>query len=306
MSGLCVSVVGCGAIGSLYAAHLTALPDVDVWVYDPNAQLIDAVKSHGLAVSGLADLRATVNATSDPAQLPPSDFGLIACKVQHTRAAISSTAHAFEHGAVCSLQNGIASDEVLYEYNPSVISSSIYLGGRLVLPGTVELDTTGIGWIGCYRPFPDGADRLTRLSTLLTAAGLETRCHDNILGVKWSKLIFNCAANPVCALTGLTFGRVFGDSALRELVLALAREGIEVAAGSGITLSEDPVTLLEKAHREAFNHIPSMLNDVLHKRPTEIDALNGSLAQAGNSAGLSCTMNAHITALIKGLEASWA
>jgi 2-dehydropantoate 2-reductase len=100
-----VCIVGCGAIGSLFAAHLASLDDVEVWAYDLDEAHVDAINADGLRISGKGDLHVRLNATSDPADLPACDFGFVATKSLHTAAAIEATAAAMERGiAAAGLQ----------------------------------------------------------------------------------------------------------------------------------------------------------------------------------------------------------
>ena len=96
-----ICIVGCGAVGSLFAANLARLDDVEVWAYDPWQEHVDAINANGLRLSGAGEIVGRVRATSDPAALPPSDLGIFATKSMHTSAAAAATAHAFAEGAVC-------------------------------------------------------------------------------------------------------------------------------------------------------------------------------------------------------------
>jgi len=127
-------------------------------------------------------------------------------------------------------------------------------------------------------------------------------------GPQWRKLIFNAATNPIGALTGLTHGRVCEDQALRALVSRLVDEGKAVADAQGIELDEDPEQLIDYAARPevAYNHKASMLQDVEAKRETEIDFLNGGVVRFGREHGVPTPLNDAVTALIKGMESSWA
>jgi 2-dehydropantoate 2-reductase len=73
-----VCVVGCGAVGSLFAAHLATLPDVDVWAYDVVAEHVAAINSNGLRLTGRVDILARLEARTDPAEIPACDFGIVA------------------------------------------------------------------------------------------------------------------------------------------------------------------------------------------------------------------------------------
>jgi len=99
-----VCIVGCGAVGSLFAANLASLDDVEVWAYDLARDHVDAINDGGLRLTGAGDVHATeIRATADASDLPACDFGIIATKAMHTEAAIAATAHAFADGAVASV-----------------------------------------------------------------------------------------------------------------------------------------------------------------------------------------------------------
>jgi 2-dehydropantoate 2-reductase len=94
---------------------------------------------------------------------------------------------------------------------------------------------------------------------------------------------------------------------LRRLVSELVDEGKAVAAAQGITLDADPEELIDRAARPdvAYDHKASMLQDVEARRHTEIDYLNGGIARVGRQLGVPTPLHDAITALIKGVEASW-
>ncbi len=139
------------------------------------------------------------------------------------------------------------------------------------------------------------------------APGCRQRPCPTPAGPQWRKLIFNASTNPIGALTGLTHGRVCEDPALRALVTGLVDEGKAVADAQGIELDEDPEALIDYAARPevAYNHKASMLQDVEAKRQTEIDFLNGGVVRFGREHGVPTPLNDAVTALIKGVEASW-
>ena len=125
-------------------------------------------------------------------------------------------------------------------------------------------------------------------------------------GAQWTKLIFNSASSPVAALTGLAMGQLGEAADARELIAGLAAEGCAVARALGITLDDDPLALIEEAATHAYGHRPSMLQDVLARRPTEIGVLNGGIVARGREAGIPVSLNQAVTALVNGLERSWA
>src|SRR5947208_2998038 len=94
-----VCIVGCGAIGSLFAAHLGRLPDVEVWAYDVSPAHVDAINADGLRITGATDFRAEVHASTDPSRIPPCDLGIVAVKSAYTEAAIAATAPILQDAA---------------------------------------------------------------------------------------------------------------------------------------------------------------------------------------------------------------
>ena len=111
-----VCIVGCGAVGSLFAAHLAQVDGVEVWAYDPMEAHVEAINRDGLRLVGEAQLTGRVRATTDAAELPACEFGIVATKSMYTGAAIAQAAHAFSSGAVASVQNGVGNEEVIAEH----------------------------------------------------------------------------------------------------------------------------------------------------------------------------------------------
>jgi 2-dehydropantoate 2-reductase len=302
-----VCVVGCGAVGSLFAANLAQLDDVEVWAYDLSREHVDAINAHGLRLSGADEVVGRLRATWDAAELPPCDFGVVATKAMHTEPAIAATARAFGAGAVCSVQNGLGNEEALARHVERVIRGTTFPAGRVVEPGHVQWDVKGDTTIGPFEPSPAPFDEVERLAEACTRAGLPTAAVADARGPQWRKVIFNAATNPVGALTGLTHGRVCEDAELRRLVSGLVDEGKAVAAAQGIELDADPEELIDHAARPdvAYDHKASMLQDVEARRETEIDYLNGGIVRFGCELGVPTPLNEAILALVKGLERSW-
>src|SRR5215204_5020981 len=269
---------------------------------------VDAIQRDGLRLSGAGDVVGRVRATTAASELPRCDFGIVATKAMHTEAAVAATAEAFAEGAVASVQNGIGNEEAIATHVRRVIRGTTFPAGRLLEPGHVQWDVKGDTTLGPFEPQPAGTDEIARLADACTRAGMPTQAVADARGPQWRKLIFNAATNPLGALTGLTHGRVCEREDLRALVTNLVNEGKAVAAAQGIELDEDPERLIDHAARPevAYEHKASMLQDVEAKQQTEIDFLNGGLVRFGREQGVPTPLNIALTALIKGLERSWA
>jgi 2-dehydropantoate 2-reductase len=303
-----VCVVGCGAVGSLFAANLARLEDVEVWAYDLDRDHVDAINRGGLRLSGAEEVVGPVRATADAAELPPCDFGIVATKAMHTDAAIAATAAAFTQGSVASVQNGVGNEETIARHVERVVRGTTFPAGRLVEAGHVRWEVKGDTTFGPFEPSPAPTDAVARLADACTRAGLPATAVHDARGPQWRKVIFNAATNPVGALTGLTHGRVCEDPKLRRLVSGLVDEGKAVAAAQGIELDADPEELIDHAARPdvAYDHKASMLQDVEAHRATEVDYLNGGIVRFGKEHGVPTPFNEAILALVKGLERAWA
>jgi 2-dehydropantoate 2-reductase len=298
--------VGCGAVGSLFAANLSLLDDVEVWAFDLNELHMAAINRDGLRLSGAGEVVGHPRATADAAELPPCDFGIVATKAMHTEPAIAATAHAFADGYVATVQNGLGNEETIAEHVERVIRGTTFPAGKLLEPGHVQWDVKGDTTFG---PFDERTPlaEVARLADACTRAGMPAHAVEDARGPQWRKVIFNASTNPVGALTGLTHGRVCERPDLRALVTGLVDEGKAVAAAQGIVLDADPEELIDHAARPevAYDHKASMLQDVEAGRQTEVDHLNGGIVRFGRERGVATPLNAAIQALVKGVEAAW-
>jgi 2-dehydropantoate 2-reductase len=302
-----VCVVGCGAVGSLFAANLAQLDDVEVWAYDVSQAHVDAINANGLSLVGAGEIVGHPIATTDASALPQCDFGIVATKAMHTEGAIAATAHAFADGAVATVQNGVGNEEVVAGHVARVIRGTTFPAGKILEPGVVQWDVKGDTTLGPFEPRPAAAEEIARLAGACTRGGMPTAAVADARPAQWRKVIFNAASNPIGALTGLTHGRVCERPDLRAVVSALVDEGKAVAAAQGIVLDADPEELIDHAARPevAYGHKASMLQDVEARRQTEIDFLNGGIARFGHELGVPTPLNDAITQLIRALEDSW-
>jgi 2-dehydropantoate 2-reductase len=302
-----VCVVGCGAVGSLFAANLATLDDVEVWAYDLAREHVDAINRDGLRLTGAGDVLGRPRATTDAAELPPCDFGIVATKAMHTEPAVAATKAAFAGGCVATVQNGIGNEEVIARHVDRVIRGTTFPAGKVTAPGVVQWDVKGETTFGPFEEKPAPFDEVERLADACTRAGMPATAVADARGPQWRKVIFNAATNPLGALTGLTHGRVCERPPLRRLVTQLVDEGKAVAGAQGIVLDSDPEQLIDYAARPdvAYGHKASMLQDVEARRPTEIDFLNGGIAEFGRRLGVPTPAHESIWALVKGVEASW-
>lgn len=302
-----ICVIGCGAVGSLFAAHLARQGDAELWAYDVSREHIEAIRERGLRLSGSAEFTVRLNATSDPRALPRCDYGILATKAIHTHNAIAQVAHAFdEASAVCSVQNGVGNEEIIAEHVKHVIRGTTFTAGHLIAPGHIGFDIEGDTWIGPFEPTHIPISKVDELADLVTRSGMNTIPLKDARGAQWTKLIFNAATNPVGALTLLHHGAATRFIPTGQLSNDLIAEGERVAHALGIELHGDPRVLVQKGANAPGKHRASMLQDILAKRRTEVDFMNGALVEWGRKTSVPTPLNQVLWDLIKGLEHSWS
>lgn len=302
-----ICVVGCGAVGSIFAAHLAQLSDVEVYAYDVAEAHIRTINESGLRISGAADFTARLaGASTDPGKLPLCDFGLVATKSIHTRSAMEKAKVIFgDNSAVCSVQNGVGNEEIIAEHVKYVIRGTTFPAGHIIAPGHVGFDLKGDTWIGPFEPTATPMDKVHTLGDAMTRAGMNTVALEDARGAQWTKLIFNAATNPVGGLTRLHHGAATRFAPTGALFESLIREGEAVARALGIQLHGDPRALVAKGANAPGKHKASMLQDVEASRQTEVDFMNGAICQWGEKTKVPTPLNRALWQLVKGLEHSW-
>src|SRR5260370_23474084 len=124
-----VCIVGCGAIGSLYAAHLARV--AEVWAFVRREEHARALNRDGLRVSGKHEFHVSLKATSRAAELPDCDFAIVATKVRQVKESLAPVGHHFNDGGVLSAQNGLGSEEFIAEHTRGrIIRGPPFLSGK--------------------------------------------------------------------------------------------------------------------------------------------------------------------------------
>ncbi len=289
-----ICIIGCGAVGSLFAAHLAQKGEAEVWAYDVWKDHVEAIRKNGLRISGAADFTAKLNATSNPKDLPRCDYGIVATKAIHTRGAIAQVARAFDqNSAVCSVQNGVGNEEIIAEHVKYVIRGTTFPAGHPT-------------WVGPFEPTKTPMSKVEELAGLITRSGMNVIALKDARGAQWTKLIFNAATNPVGALTLLHHGAATRFGPTGQLFNDLIAEGEAVARALGIELHGDPRALVQKGANAPGKHRASMLQDVLATRQTEVDFMNGAIVKWGEKNGIPTPLNKAVWELMKGLEHAWS
>ncbi len=302
-----VCIVGVGAIGSLYAAHLARV--AEVWALVRREDHAAALNRDGLRVSGAHEFSVRLRATTDPAKLPECDLGIIATKATQVEESMRRVGHRFDHGAILSAQNGLGSEEIIAAHTRGyVIRGTTFMSGTRHSDTHVQYELDTPTWMGPFEPSGTRFALVEEMAELMVASGLKAQALEDAKPAQWAKLIFNASVNGVSALTGLPHSPHFAAeekySDLGRLLHELMDEGKTVAAAAGIELHEDPWAMNKIG--AMTNHPPSMLYDVRRQLPTEVDFLSGAIAREGKRLGVAAPLHTAVYRLIKGKQDSWS
>jgi 2-dehydropantoate 2-reductase len=301
-----ICIVGCGAIGSLYAAHLARV--AEVWAFVRREDHARALNRDGLTVSGGHDFHVRLKATTHPEEIPDCELAIVATKATQVEKSIARVGSRFNHGAVISAQNGLGSEEIIAEHTTGqVIRGTTFMSGTKHSDTHVQYELDTATWLGPFEARGTPHAVVQDAAELIRAAGLKAEALHDARPAQWSKLIFNASVNGVSALTGLPHSPHFADeshfSDLGHLLHELIEEGKRVAAAAGVQLHEDPWEMNKIGAQT--NHPPSMLYDVRHQLATEVDFLSGAIAREAQRLGIPAPLHSAVYRLIKGKESSW-
>jgi 2-dehydropantoate 2-reductase len=310
-----VCIVGAGAIGGYLGAKL-ALAEAQVTLIARGAHL-QAIQENGLSlrqIDGTEDLVKDVVATDDINKAGKQDIVIVALKAQSVPsvAPLLPTLYGDET-VVVTAQNGIpwwyfrkiespypdyriqsVDRDGIVEANipiDRVIGCVVYPAAEIAAPGIIqhiEGDRFSLGEL-------DGSktERIQKLSKLLNSSGLKSRVRNQIRNELWVKLWGNLAFNPISALTRATLEQICQYSPTRELARNMMLEAQAIAEKLGVDFGISLEKRIEGAEQVGA-HKTSMLQDIEAGRPTEVDAIVGSVAELGR---LTQTPTPHIDAI---------
>jgi 2-dehydropantoate 2-reductase len=300
-----IAIVGTGAMGSVYAG-LFASAGHEVWAIDRWREHVDAMRARGLRLEGASgDRTVQVNATTDAREAGACDLVILATKAMHVaQAAESVKALLGPETPVLSIQNGLGGPD----------TAAGILGRERVMVGVVG--GFGASMRGPGHAHHNGMElvrlgefggpvtpRLRKVEEAWRGAGFRVKVFDDIDQLVWEKLVCNCAYSGPCGISERTTGEVMDDPDLSKVSAACASEAYAVARAKGVKLDfTDAVAYVRDFGSKIPKARPSVLLDLLAKRKSEIDVINGSIPRVAKQLGLAAPVNEAVTQLVRAKE----
>jgi 2-dehydropantoate 2-reductase len=294
-------VFGTGAMACYVGARLARSGRAAVTLTGTWPQGLAALAESGVRVEdaqGAWTVPVRAQALGDA---PPAEIALILVKSHGTRGIAAEVGRTVgRYGVVVTLQNGLGGVEALAAaVDPSrLVLGVTTAGATLLAPGHVR------GFAASTALGRDDAGNAHQVASLLTAAGLPTRVHDDIDALIWRKLAVNCAINPLSALRGVPNGALLERAEDRHRLEAAADEVQAVARARGVQVESDYREAVLEAVRLTAGNRSSMLQDLDRGAPTEIEALNGAVVREGARLGVPTPVNAGLLDQIRARESA--
>lgn len=304
-----VAIVGCGAMGSVYAALMAdAGHEVHAVTLWPDHAA--AMRTQGLRVEGASGDRTVrlASAGTDTNGIGPCDLVVIATKAFDVAAAARSSVKLLGPDTVVqTIQNGLGSPEVaapILGKDRLAVGVVGGFGASMRAPGHAHHNGMEMIRFGAFAGLPT---RLLRASARIwESAGFTVSLFDDVTRMVWEKLIMNVAFSGTSCTTGLTIGEVMADPNAWSVAQGCAREAIAVAGAANVRLDVgDPIEHIRKLGGKIPNARPSMLLDYNAGRRGEVDAINGSIPRLGKRYGIPTPVNETVVAIIKARESAF-
>lgn len=303
-----VAIIGCGAMGSVYAALMVdAGHDVHAVTLWPDHA--EAMAKHGLRVHGASgDRTVRLHAATTTDGIGPCELVIIATKAFDVEAAARSALPLLApHTVVQTIQNGLGSAE---RVAPIVGADRLAVGvvggfgASLRAPGHVHHNGMEMVRFGAYAGLPRAP--LAASAAIWESAGFRVLLFDDLRRMVWEKLIMNVTFSGTCCLTGMTIGEVMRSEHAWRVARGCAEEAVAVAIAAGIRLDVgDPIEHIRHLGSRIPDARPSMLLDHAARRRSEIDVINGSIPREGAKFGVATPVNDTVVALVKAREAGF-
>ena len=300
-----IAVVGTGAMGSVYAGLLAAAGN-EVWAIDTWREHIDAIRTRGLRVEGASgDRTVRLDATADASEPGPCDLVIIATKAHGVESAAASIEPLLGSDTlVLTIQNGLgAAERICRHLPPDNVLLGVAGGFGASIRGPGHAHHNGMEHIRLGELGGGITERLERIGRVWRDAGFNVRCFDDIHQLVWEKFVCNVTFSGSCTIFECTIGGVIENEQAWKVASNCAAEAYAAGVAKGVHFSfDDPVAHVRQFGAKIPNSRPSMLQDYLAKRASEIDSINAMVPVVAREVGTAAPYNEVVTAIVKAKE----
>jgi 2-dehydropantoate 2-reductase len=292
-------------MGTLFGGRLAQAGN-NVTMVDVNPSVIDSINARGIILEDEEGTHQIPAAACRGDELEePQDLVLLFTKTMYSRAALESAKGFIGSGTtVLTLQNGLGNIELIEGFvgRSQILAGVTNYASDVTGPGTIR--TEGAGFVRFYSADGKMRPAVAAVGDALAKAGFAAEIFPDVLAAIWEKAAFNAAINSTCALAQVPCGGIGKVAEGRDLAFQIAREAASVAQASGIGASQDRViSSLEYSFVHHKDHYPSMAQDVMKKRRTEIGSINGEIVRQGEAKGIPVPFTKAVFELMKVVEA---
>lgn len=304
-----IGIIGLGPIGQTLAVHFK-ISGCEVALTDLDQEKLALIEKEGIKLVGKYNAEARFDHVYRSIEdLLDHKFDILvsAVKAYHVDSIIEKIElKAKNNFFLLSAQNGI---DVRIKYvshfkDSQVFRMVINFAGNLQEKNTVSLNF--VNPPNFIASVDDSQSEIAQqMADILTSSNLVTEKVDSfcIANKVWEKTILNAALSPLCALSKLTMKEAMENQDTLEIIEHLIYEAVEVAKAEEIKLPENFVKLCIRYLNNAGNHLPSLAVDLINKRNTEIDYMNGKIVDYGRKHYIRTPLNLTLTNLVKAITA---
>jgi 2-dehydropantoate 2-reductase len=299
-------IIGAGAMGCLLGSFLGRAEE-DVWLVDIWEDHVSSINRYGLTVidRGKSDT-VSIRATTNTRDVGICDMVIVSTKFHQTRAAVEN-AHCLigDDTVVMTIQNGIGNVETISEFvnKKQIVFGLTTLGSVIRGPGKVEVTFSDDAATYIWPLVGEPDDRVRDLNNSFKRAGLNFQLAPDVRERIWKKLCLNAGLSMPLVIPKLKCGDFINQPSSLELIKGLVFEIASVAKTEGVDIKpEDAYEYVVALAKQAPDHLPSPLMDILNHRKTEIDCLNGAIVSKAKEYGMEVPFNTAVFYLIKIIE----
>lgn len=298
-----ITVLGAGAMGSLFSGYLSK--ENEVTVIDVSAKTVEAINKDGVRIKGKDGSVGTFNpkALLNSENVPVQDLVIVFVKAMFTLSALDSNKHLIGKDTyLMTLQNGAGHEAKLLKYADisHVIIGSTQHNSSIIEPGFINHGGSGFSSIGLLG---GNSESLKVIADNFTKCGFETKTENNIQRQIWHKLFTNTAASSLTAIFQVPLGFIHSDVHANFIMRKLCKEAVTVANALGLDFDEEEVILeVDKVCENAPNGYTSIYADIRDGRRSEVDTISGSVVEAAKELGIAVPFHEMIVECIHALE----